>query len=172
MTFRETVYMPTVIRTDYAANAGSQDVNEFISGPFTRAEGMSPTYPWPSTAGLTGVSFQRSMILLAEIVDGTSSTFLVGEKYLNPDHYESGNDNADNECALSGFDNDNFRVTFSPPLRERRGLGDTKRFCSAHPSTVNMAFYDGSVHSVSYEIDGVVFRAMGSRNQGEAVSGL
>lgn len=167
--FREMPVTPNVTRTDYSANCGDQDINQFISGPWSRAQGLSPFFPWPDTSVLTGVSFQRSTIRLAEITDGTSNTFMVGEKYLNPQDYSTGNDGADNECAMAGFDNDNFRVTFYPPLRDRLGTVAMEHFGSAHPGAVNMAICDGSVRSVSYTIDSTTFKSLGSRSGGEVV---
>ena len=52
----------------------------------------------------TGVSYTCSMIKAADITDGTSDTYLAGEKYLDPDAYMTGQDDADNEAALVGHD--------------------------------------------------------------------
>ena len=58
---------------------------------------------------LTGVSFQRSEVKIKHLTDGTSHTYIIGEKYINPNHYETGPDGADNETWCTGFNNDNFR---------------------------------------------------------------
>jgi prepilin-type N-terminal cleavage/methylation domain-containing protein len=74
-------------RSDYAVNAGDQPVDEFFPGPPSLAAGDAPDYGWPSTDRLTGVIFQRSEIsFMTDIPHGTSNTYLLGEKYLNPDH--------------------------------------------------------------------------------------
>ena len=52
---------------------------------------------------VTGISFLRSRIKMADISDGTSNTYLVGEKYLDPDYYETGQDDGDNEAHLHGL---------------------------------------------------------------------
>jgi prepilin-type N-terminal cleavage/methylation domain-containing protein len=150
-------------RMDYAANIGDQHTDEFFAGPPSLAQGDDPTYPWPSTLGLSGVIFQRSEWSLTDITHGTSNTFLIGEKYLNPDAYTTGLDAADNENLYSGFDNDNSRCTDSPPLRDRRGYADTYRFGSAHPAGLNMALCDGSVQFISYTVDPQAFAQAGSR---------
>ena len=54
----------------------------------------------------TGVCYTCSMIKAADITDGTSDTYLAGEKYLDPDAYMTGSDNCDNEAALVGHDDD------------------------------------------------------------------
>ena len=127
------------------------------------AAGDDPGYAWKSTDGLSGVIFQRSELRLTEIRHGTSNTFLLGEKYLNPDAYGTGRDYADNENLYAGFDNDNSRCTFFPPLRDLPGYADTFRFGSAHPVGLNMAYCDGSVHFISFAVDPLVFAQAGSR---------
>ena len=45
------------------------------------------------------------------ITDGTSNTYLAGEKYLCPDAYETGTSDSDNEGYTMGYDNDTVRWT-------------------------------------------------------------
>ena len=144
--------VPTLARTDYAANCGNQATNEFFGGPASLADGDNPNFPWPSTDGLNGVCFQRSIVRFADITNGTSNTYMVGEKYLNPDNYFTGFDPADNENMYTGFNNDVYRCAAAPPLQDRPGLTDTQRFGSLHPTGVQMAFCDGSVRYVEYNI--------------------
>ena len=164
----------TIARSDYAANSGNQQFNEYFSGPGTLAEGDNPSYSgWHDTTRCTGVSFERSQITMAHVRDGASLTFLIGEKYINPDHYASGGDPGDNEGMYTGFNNDNFRVTYfdkaTPansytPKQDRRGAGSTLRFGSAHPSGVNFVFCDGNVRLISYNIDPRTYSLLGCRN--------
>ncbi|HWB11620.1 MAG TPA: DUF1559 domain-containing protein [Pirellulales bacterium] len=158
----------SVARLDYAINVGDQLLDEFDGGPASLAEGDDPAYPWPDTSGLTGVCFRRSRVRPPEVSDGLSCTYLIGEKYLNPAAYYTGTDAADNEDAYVGFDNDICRTTAPgrTPMLDTRGFADTFRFGSAHPMTFNMAFCDGSVHSISYTIDGEIHRRLGNRCDG------
>jgi prepilin-type processing-associated H-X9-DG protein len=109
------------------------------------------------------VIFRTSEINLLQITRGTSNTWLAGEKYLNPENYATGIDLADNENMYVGSDNDNQRCTYDPPMQDKRGTADTRRFGSAHTGALNMLLCDGSVQSISYTIDRTLFRAMGSR---------
>jgi prepilin-type N-terminal cleavage/methylation domain-containing protein/prepilin-type processing-associated H-X9-DG protein len=163
-TYWDCVAVTQLGRMDYAANIGNQPHDEFFAGPPSLADGDSPSYNWPSTAGLSGVIFQRSEFSLTDITRGTSNTYLVGEKYLNPDSYTTGLDTADNENLYTGFDNDNSRCTYYPPLRDRRGYANTFCFGSAHPAGLNMAYCDGSVQFILFSVDPQVFAQAGSRN--------
>ncbi|QDT68981.1 hypothetical protein MalM25_19070 [Planctomycetes bacterium MalM25] len=140
-----------------------------------------------------GVMFQRSEIRLAKITDGTSKTMLVGEKYVSTDHYDNGECNGDDQNIFTGHDQDNVRYTGLPgvgaigPSPDRAGLypmgvnqgsrgtetlpnqsgpGDpvSPIFGAAHPGSMNMAFCDGSVHSISYDVDEDVYFFYGGRN--------
>jgi prepilin-type N-terminal cleavage/methylation domain-containing protein/prepilin-type processing-associated H-X9-DG protein len=152
-----------VARMDYAANSGDQPINQFFGGPPSWAVGDDPSYHWPSTVILSGVIFQRSELSLIDIPRGTSNTYLLGEKYLNPDNYTNGTDSADNENLYVGFDNDNSRSTYLPPQRDLRGYNDYLSFGSAHAVGLNMAYCDGSVHFIPYSVDPQVHQQAGSR---------
>jgi prepilin-type N-terminal cleavage/methylation domain-containing protein/prepilin-type processing-associated H-X9-DG protein len=156
-------YPKQVARTDYGANVGSGINDEIDGGPPSLAAGDDPKYNWGNLDQFTGIIYRRSQIRFADIGAGTSNTYLVGEKYLNPLDYTTGIDPSDNETMLVGFDNDIGRVTYNPPLQDRRGLRDTFRFGSAHTAGLNMLYCDGSVHFVGYQVDPQVHRQAGDR---------
>ena len=76
---------------------------------------------------------------IKHVTDGTTNTYLIGEKYLNPQHYLDGLDGGDNETWCTGYNNDNFRNGVDPPRQDRTGLPGLYGFGSAHPSTWQMA---------------------------------
>jgi prepilin-type N-terminal cleavage/methylation domain-containing protein/prepilin-type processing-associated H-X9-DG protein len=163
---------------DYKANAGSSPYT-WHGGPGNWAEALSGTFfvtngDAINAANNNGVSYQRSAITLKDIVDGTSHTYLAGEKYLSPDSYHTGADFSDDQPFVSSDDFDIYGWTDQPPMRDRRGTGDKTRtpFGSAHPGGFNMAMCDGSVDTVSYDIvypsgntlDLTLYKQMSCRN--------
>jgi prepilin-type N-terminal cleavage/methylation domain-containing protein/prepilin-type processing-associated H-X9-DG protein len=150
-------------RTDYAANSGDQLTDEFFAGPPDLATGDNPNYGWPNTDGLSGVIFQRSMLRIHDVKYGTSNVYLLGEKYINADHYKDGQDPSDNENMYVGFDNDIYRTTFFPPMKDKHGVTNTFAFGSAHAAGVNMLMCDGSVQFVGFDVDPLIHKRAGNR---------
>jgi len=164
-------------RSDYSASTGARIDN----GVGSAAPDSLPGYPDDSNSwrinnptyspGLNGVVYQRSEVKLSMVRDGTSSTYLVGEKYLNPDHYTTGKDSSDNETMYAGDDRDVLvfcRLT-DKPLRDQPGVGSMFNFGSAHAAGFNVVMVDGSVHTMRFSIDPDVHRRLGVRNDGQPV---
>ena len=103
-----------VARSDYAINGG--DYIDFQGNvcPSTLAAGDAPSFPWQDSlfgSVQTGISHQRSRVRMSDVSDGTSKTFLIGEKYIPSDHYFDGQDYGDNECMYCGDELDLIRWT-------------------------------------------------------------
>ncbi len=154
-----------VARSDYAANCGNQPWVEYRRGPSSLADAESSA-AWIDTRGMTGISYQRSEVTSGHIRTGTSYLIMFGEKYINADQYATGADPSDNENLYAGWDNDNFRSTYAQwtPKQDRRGETSTVRFGSVHASGCHFVFCDGSVRSLSYNIDPEVYSRLGDRN--------
>jgi len=183
-----------VVRGDYAANMGSGTGPSVYQGGGSEStvedgdsasdqdwidwyyDAFSPPQP-PD-----GVIFRRSVIRLRQITDGTSCTYLLGEKYMDPKAMASGSEPGDDQCLYAGHDRDVLRVGFSPPYPDTPGLdiyslyptaSDTDpkplAFGSAHPGSCGMAMADGSVRGVDYSIEAAVNQALASRNDGRVV---
>ncbi len=187
-----------VARADYAMNSGTY-WPEFDSGPTTLTGSRYDNYKWMITRKpaeeLNGVAYQASEVSIAQVTDGTSNTLLIGEKSHLPSAYEDGSWPADNETWGTGFNNDNYRIMQGDPSRQdsirtslkeplsdsaaealyeryRRNDGTSKiaqRFGSAHSSIWNATFCDGSVHSLSYDVDPFILQYMADRFDGNVV---
>jgi prepilin-type processing-associated H-X9-DG protein len=174
-------------RSDYAANCGDRySQHDEVPGDSFGSWGPSSLSDAESSTGsasfaavakiATGVVYAGSLVRMADVSDGTTNTYLIGEKYLNPDNYATGTDSGDNETIFSG-DNGDFARWTDPnraggaPRQDTPGYPTYYLFGSAHSSGFNMAFCDGSVRSISYNIDVSTHRWLGNRKDGNVVDG-
>jgi Protein of unknown function (DUF1559) len=176
-----------VARADYAINGGTSHVIN-LGGPNSLQQGNDPAY-WaaaPNPTKFTGISHLRIGVPIKSIVDGTSKTYLVGEKHIPADNYTTGTSPGDNESLYSGYCTDlhrfagvteNIKLGITPhamPLNDNAAddssIASYIRFGSAHTSGLNMANCDGSVHLVDYDIDpNVHFRAGHRGDDGRSI---
>jgi prepilin-type N-terminal cleavage/methylation domain-containing protein len=173
-----------VARSDYAINGGTSHIIN-LGGPVDYQQGDDPAY-WsnaPNPIKFNGVSHLRIGAALKSFTDGASKTYLLGEKHIPADMYESGTSPGDNECMYSGYCTDLHRFAgaienlalgtapFIPPLfdylRPADNMQEFVRFGSAHESGFNMACCDGSVHFMSYDIDAETHFRFGHRSDNE-----
>jgi prepilin-type processing-associated H-X9-DG protein len=157
-------------RTDYAANGGQSFIS-FDLGPTSLDIGDSGTYPFPIAKYATGVTFVRSEITMADIRDGTSNTYMVGEKSISPDLYETGRSNGDDQSIYIADDKDTVRwASNGSPHQDQSGNDDVLGFGSAHANSCNMTFCDGSVRSISYTVSQEIHNCLCNRADGTAIS--
>jgi prepilin-type N-terminal cleavage/methylation domain-containing protein len=160
--------VPKVSRADYVANAGDAYVMWSYGGPASLSDAINGI-GFADMSRSTGICHQRSTVRVADIVDGTSNTYMVGEKHLDADHYLDGMLINDDQSMLSGDDFDLHGWTADPPARDRAGSPFLWRFGSAHTSAWNVAFCDGSVRAISYTIDPVAHSNLGNHGDGQVV---
>jgi len=167
-----------VAKSDYACNEGDRRVSPSAkwpsdAGPIDYASGSSAAgkNTWRDYAkACTGVIFAGSHVRLAEVTDGASNTYLIGEKYLDPDNYSNGQDEGDKRSAFAGDNEDLGRwggPTVPAPRQDRRGNPDRGNFGSAHPTGFGMALCDGSVRVIDFSIDLEVHRQLANRADGQ-----
>jgi prepilin-type N-terminal cleavage/methylation domain-containing protein len=183
-------------RSDYAINAGDvycewpdrvlgqgpDSYRDAVIWSANRTWGGEQThYTRRDTGGssMTGIAFERSLVAIRYVTDGISKTYLVGERYIPQAEYMTGLSLGDNETWCTGFNNDNYRKTGRLNLSTRKvvelapihdstsGVTDPLgRFGSAHVAGWNASFCDGSVRTISYEIDWHIHRDLGNRMDG------
>jgi prepilin-type N-terminal cleavage/methylation domain-containing protein/prepilin-type processing-associated H-X9-DG protein len=210
--------LPAIVKGDYAANSGDSLVHGngyrtsdqlWPISAVTYAQIEAGPQAWTNTGCKltvsafgttrpkmcqTGVIYYRSDIKSAQIQDGASNTYLVGEKYLSPRLYDNAPGtnpgHGDNQGLFVGYEWDNHRVarhpsrsdTEEPPIyfqpqqdnesddpNAAFGGPNVYAFGSAHAGSMNMSMCDGSVQSIAYDIDPTVHQYLASRLDGEVV---
>jgi prepilin-type processing-associated H-X9-DG protein len=189
-----------VNKADYAANSGDSLThagngfgNDQYWVPLSYAELADPK--WTPTNDPknyprfynSGVIYYRSEIGYKNITDGSANTYLIGERFMSPDGYEAllpgGNGfYGDNQGVYAGFEWENHRVAWNPassyqpqdyqPRQDVPGVDNPGflAFGSPHAGSMNMAMCDGSVQSLSYDIDRDVHRYLANRLDGQVAS--
>ena len=164
--------------TDYAGSWGSS-ADTLVWNTISWADGRSYVKKnnWPNS-GATGIIFEASTVKVGEVRDGTSNTYIIGEKYICPDVYETTSETNDNGM-YAGNDYDNARASGRLadttanrlPMQDRAGFEkDSYRFGSTHSGSFGMTLCDGSVQRIPYSIDAQVHKRLASRADGEVAS--
>jgi prepilin-type N-terminal cleavage/methylation domain-containing protein/prepilin-type processing-associated H-X9-DG protein len=120
----------------------------------------------------TGVVRQSRFgpVRILDITDGTSSTLMVADKRMNKAFL--GQPQLDDFIGYTvGFDDETVRWTNRAPAPDFTGSGDSGQlFGSSHPGGFNAVFADGSVHSISYAIDPLLFSYLGNKSDGQVIN--
>ena len=152
---------------DYAACGGTSS-SGVQTGP-TTLDGEE-SYPWFDTELLDGISFARSEVALRRIEDGTTHTYLYGEKNVMPDFYLTPNGPGNAQPLYIGYDPDTHRWTHDLPHRDTPGAQFDYHFGSPHSAGFHMAFCDGSARAITFDVDPMVHRLLGNRRDGEIIT--
>jgi prepilin-type N-terminal cleavage/methylation domain-containing protein len=162
--------MLEAFRPDYAGNGGIVRVS-FAEGPASLAVGNAGTYSYPSDDDITGIVYVHTLYRQRHLTDGTSKTYCVGEKYINPDFYATGASPGDNQNIFAGDDRDVVRWAQELPLQDTHGVESGTIFGSAHSGVWHMAFCDGSVQAMTYSINLTTHRGFANRHDGLPTGG-
>ncbi len=163
---------------DYAACVGT-NCNAFAA---ENSNGAMVQSPGPPT--ITGSSPNRRIaswagsIKLTGITDGTSNTFLIGERHIPTDNqfgdaphdrtiYEASNVHTTRRCC--GRMSDTINVPLLQPGPNIPGLSFFA-FGSNHPGVCQFVFCDGSVKAVRNSIDLDNLGRLTSRNDGQVIT--
>jgi prepilin-type N-terminal cleavage/methylation domain-containing protein/prepilin-type processing-associated H-X9-DG protein len=175
---------PAGYQTNWPSFWGGTNMNARQQGYYQVYDGIIVRSPWRRNDPLLhhGAGGGEYMIgvpeptTMARITDGSSNTLVIAEKYVRSDSYDGGGVSDDYGWS-EGWDPDTIRSTCFPPLRDSDGFQfqsleaedifgpykDVVYFGSAHSGAFNSAFADGSVQTLNFNIDVVVFNALGTR---------
>jgi prepilin-type N-terminal cleavage/methylation domain-containing protein len=155
----------------YAANFGTPDLDE--DQDQTRGK-SNPLGPFD---GAWGPFYRNSATKLSRVTDGQSQTLMVGERQNGPfrvagihgPHFEY-------ETTWVGAvrdiddptDDHGHMVLFQTGNAPNAPASDDRDVSAPHAGVAQFVLCDGSVHTVSEDIDLEVYRALGTMNQSEA----
>ncbi len=126
--------------TDFSANWGDTPVDVLAGPPNMTTPAKKPV--------ANGVVYWTSALPAKRIIDGLSKTYLVGDIFWQE---PEGVDRNETFSFLAGGW---VGASDVPPQRDRiQEKVELFRWGSAHPSTWNIAFCDGSVRGLSFDLD-------------------
>ena len=189
-------FIELVAKTDYAANGGSLmpgrgGANLGAGPPYSCVVdypncGATLVNQQQAFQG-NGAVVPRFGVKLQQITDGTYNTMVYGERWMHTSMHELQHEYSvqyDNSSMYQGWDWDTIRWASSHEESDGSMLGmpwpdsqgdpgrrgpiptDCFRFGSTHPGGLNAANVDGSVHSVSFDIDPAAWNHLGGRDEG------
>ena len=163
-------------RSDYRGNSGSINAGLHSNRGPTTADGIE-AHDAGMDVEFNGVTYYRSEVRLAQISDGTTYTMFAGEKFMDSDHYDSGDLRYDDQSPFVGFDRDMNGYTgdfnnmgdanLYMPRRDEPGVTDERAdwiFGSAHTAGFFTVYCDGHVELVSYDVDEFPYMRLGGRD--------
>lgn len=178
-------------RSDYAINGGHEPTSagnlDWIdwAGPgsgINLADPWANPGNWPYLSGgrpveMTGVAGPCSEVRATDMADGTSLTYMIGERYVNPGSYFDGMALHDCESWVQGTNNDMVRGGHMEPRPDSSGVPGVRQgwehfpFGSNHAISFCMSFADSAVKWIRYDIDPAVHKALSNRKDGVVIPG-
>lgn len=119
-----------------------------------------------------GIFAFKNKISFPQVVDGTSNTLMLGEKWLKPADYQTGTGDGDKNSCWIGGKVDTLRSSNGekrPPQRDPTPGDHHRAFGSPFPGGCNFAFADGSVRLIRYTIPPRTFGYLCSRDDGNPI---
>lgn len=142
-------------------------------GPSTAAVNLDDT-PLQSQ----GVFYRNSSTRFRDVTDGLSNTLFLGERTNGPingsstagghSFFETAWSAAVREITDFGDDHGHM-VLFETQFRPNQVDGDDKGLSAPHDGICQFALGDGSVRSISENIDAGIYNALGTRSGGEVI---
>jgi prepilin-type N-terminal cleavage/methylation domain-containing protein len=169
--------IPNRVPTSYRGVASSTADSDDLSTSVKKSAMETPN--------LEGMFFTCSHVRMAEVTDGTSNTFMIGESRFETfvqdgnemDFWYIGSPQIDPcSCQTGGAtEQSEFCGSTGVPFNARSipstsGYVKELSFTSLHPNGAQFSLADGSVRFVTFTINQPTYQALGSRGGGEQLS--
>jgi prepilin-type N-terminal cleavage/methylation domain-containing protein/prepilin-type processing-associated H-X9-DG protein len=171
---------PPVPGNPICDTAASNYVGSFGKGDVSSLFPFSPSDDPPGRDNGEGLFFRNRSIRIAEITDGTSQTFAVGERsqHLARSTWAGAITNAavplTDMQAVTGFDPESGDALVLAHTGEDRGPNSVRphadQYWSRHPGGANFVLADGSVKFIKEQVGFKIFQALATRGGGEVLS--
>ena len=116
-----------------------------------------------------GFAGRMTRLQAGSVYDGLSNTYLIGEKYVAADKYLAGNDEGDTAPMMSGYSSNTSRWGITRPAQDAKGVSNSRAFGSGHRGGWNVAYADGMVRTMSFDVDATLHAQLSSRNDGKGM---
>ena len=113
-----------------------------------------------------GIVRRMGSVRSAAVSDGLGNVYLLGEKYIASDHYQTGRDPGDAGVLYTGYSSSNIRWAGEMPGPDSKSEFRNNAFGSAHAGGFNMVYGDGRVETVSFDIEPSVHQKLAGRDDG------
>ena len=113
-----------------------------------------------------GIVMRMGSVPSSAVSDGLGNVYLLGEKYVASDHYQTGLDPGDAGILYTGYSSSTIRWGGESPGQDSHSEFRNNAFGSAHTAGFNMVYGDGRVETVSFDIEPSVHQKLAGRDDG------
>jgi prepilin-type N-terminal cleavage/methylation domain-containing protein/prepilin-type processing-associated H-X9-DG protein len=140
-----------------------------MDSDYAACGGDTKTVPTTGVFQLVNSNHMKSVIRITDITDGTSNTFLIGEKHIQMGDL---NDPITDGLIYSGSEQQTYYRVAGPswPLAISPSVAVNYQFGSWHPGVCQFVFADGHVQGVKNSTPGPVLALLANRSDGEVIT--
>jgi prepilin-type N-terminal cleavage/methylation domain-containing protein/prepilin-type processing-associated H-X9-DG protein len=161
--------------TDYAACFGTAANGSNSVGAIIPTANMANSTTTDANGNQIVASW-RGQLALQDITDGTSNTFMFGEKHIRPNSLRGKNEDrslfGDQNNSMRRMAGNDFAGTNTYPLRlpnDQNGTNANASFGGPHTGVCQFVFCDGSVHALDVNTSLFTLTYLITRNDGNVI---